>query len=390
VNAHVPFGSVCSLQNGRAFKPSEWSDDGTPIVRIQNLNDESKPFNYCDFEVEQRFHVDSGDLSFSWSGTPGTSFGAFFWNRGKGFLNQHIFRVDVDEGVTDKDYLRHAINSKLNMIIDQAHGGVGLKHITKGKLEAIEIYHPPLPEQKRIAAILDKADAIHRKRQQAIQLADEFLRSVFLEMFGSAEYPIVRIGEMLEKGILVLHKDGNHGSLYPRREDFGDRGIPFVSTKCFTDDGSIDDQLVPRLKEEKANQLRIGWIEKGDVLLAHNATVGPVGLYDGQYERALIGTSLTAFRPNQSDLVSEYLYAALKSMFFQGQLFQLMKQTTRNQVPITAQRTLKIPLPPIGLQKNFAKILRKHLELRKVSENHGGMALNEFSSLAQYAFRGEL
>ena len=390
MNAHVPFGSVCSLQNGRAFKPSEWSDDGTPIVRIQNLNDESKPFNYCDFEVEQRFHVDSGDLLFSWSGTPGTSFGAFFWNRGKGFLNQHIFRVDVDEGVTDKDYLRHAINSKLNMIIDQAHGGVGLKHITKGKLEAIEIYHPPLPEQKRIAAILDKADAIHRKRQQAIQLADEFLRSVFLEMFGSAEYPIVRIGEMLEKGILVLHKDGNHGSLYPRREDFGDRGIPFVSTKCFTDDGSIDDQLVPRLKEEKANQLRIGWIEKGDVLLAHNATVGPVGLYDGQYERALIGTSLTAFRPNQSDLVSEYLYAALKSMFFQGQLFQLMKQTTRNQVPITAQRTLKIPLPPIGLQKNFAKILRKHLELRKVSENHGGMALNEFSSLAQYAFRGEL
>lgn len=180
----VPFGSVCDLQNGRAFKPSEWSDEGTPIVRIQNLNDESKPFNYCNFDVEKRFHVNSGDLLFSWSGTPGTSFGAFFWNRGKGFLNQHIFRVDVDERATDKNYLRHAINSKLNMIIDQAHGGVGLKHITKGKLEAIEIYYPSFPEQKRIAAILDKADAIRRKRQQAIELADQFLRSVFLDLFG--------------------------------------------------------------------------------------------------------------------------------------------------------------------------------------------------------------
>ena len=180
----VQFGTTCKLQNGRAFKPSEWSSQGTPIVRIQNLNDESKEFNYCNFEVESRFHINSGDLLFSWSGTPGTSFGAFFWNRGKGFLNQHIFRVDVNENNVDKNYLRYVINSKLNFIIDQAHGGVGLKHITKGRLEAVEIPLPPLAEQKRIAAILDKADAIRRKRQQAIKLADEFLRSVFLDMFG--------------------------------------------------------------------------------------------------------------------------------------------------------------------------------------------------------------
>ena len=62
----VPFGSLCSLRNGRAFKPEEWSDQGTPIVRIQNLNDESKPFNYCNFEVEEKFWVNSGDLLFSW------------------------------------------------------------------------------------------------------------------------------------------------------------------------------------------------------------------------------------------------------------------------------------------------------------------------------------
>lgn len=180
----VPFGSICKLQNGRAFKPMEWSDSGTPIVRIQNLNDENKPFNYCDFEVDRKFHIDTGDLLFSWSGTPGTSFGAFFWNRGKAFLNQHIFRVDIDESVTDKSYLRYAINSKLDQIIHQSHGGVGLKHITKGKLEAIEFPHPPLPEQKRIATILDKADQLRQKRQQAIGLAGEFPRSVFLDMFG--------------------------------------------------------------------------------------------------------------------------------------------------------------------------------------------------------------
>ncbi|MQT72441.1 restriction endonuclease subunit S, partial [Pseudomonas sp. FSL R10-0071] len=85
----------------------------------------------------------------------------------------------IDERYIDKNYLRYAINSKLDLIIDQAHGGVGLKHITKGKLEAVEIPLPSLPEQKRIAAILDRADAIRRKRQQAIQLAEDFLRAVF-------------------------------------------------------------------------------------------------------------------------------------------------------------------------------------------------------------------
>lgn len=51
----VRFGDLCKLQNGRAFKPEEWSEEGTPIVRIQNLNDETKPFNYCNFDVENAF-----------------------------------------------------------------------------------------------------------------------------------------------------------------------------------------------------------------------------------------------------------------------------------------------------------------------------------------------
>ena len=90
MTGYVPFGSVCKLQNGRAFKPTEWAETGTPIVRIQNLNDETKPFNYCDFEVEERFHINSGDLLFSWSGTPGTSFGGFLWNRGTSITTMRV------------------------------------------------------------------------------------------------------------------------------------------------------------------------------------------------------------------------------------------------------------------------------------------------------------
>ncbi|MFM7165027.1 MAG: restriction endonuclease subunit S, partial [Planctomycetaceae bacterium] len=147
-------GELCELVNGRAFKPTEWTSSGLPIIRIQNLNDVTKEFNYFEGDYSKKHEVNDGDLLFSWSGTPGTSFGAFFWNRGRGVLNQHIFNVLIDKKRVEKRYFRYAINSRLNEIISHAHGGVGLQHITKGKLESVEIPLPSLSEQKRIADIL--------------------------------------------------------------------------------------------------------------------------------------------------------------------------------------------------------------------------------------------
>lgn len=130
-----PLGRLCRLVNGRAFKPSDWTDDGLPIVRIQNLNDDMKPFNRYKGPVDSRVIIDSGDILLSWSGTPGTSFGCFVWSRGRALLNQHIFRVHVDESVIDREFFVHAVNSKLDEMIALAHGAVGLRHITKGKLD---------------------------------------------------------------------------------------------------------------------------------------------------------------------------------------------------------------------------------------------------------------
>src|ERR1035438_7846700 len=92
-------GSLCELINGRAFKPTDWSDTGLPIIRIQNLNNPRAKFNRFKVEVRSRFLVDTGALLFAWSGTPGTSFGAHIWSGEKAVLNQHIFNVLFDEQV---------------------------------------------------------------------------------------------------------------------------------------------------------------------------------------------------------------------------------------------------------------------------------------------------
>ena len=161
-------GWLCKLVNGRAFKPSDWSNEGLPIIRIQNLNNASASFNYYKGNFDKRFAVKNGDLLFAWSGTPGTSFGAHIWQGGDAILNQHIFNISFDESSIDKEFFRLAINQKLQQLIDIAHGGVGLRHVTKGMFERTEIALPPVTEQRRIVAKLNGLTARSSRVQEEL------------------------------------------------------------------------------------------------------------------------------------------------------------------------------------------------------------------------------
>lgn len=157
----VRLGSCMRMVNGRAFKPTDWQPAGLPIVRIQNLNNETAPFNYCNpRNIDERHLINDGAFLISWSGTPGTSFGAFIWRRGKAALNQHIFKCFQIGAAFDDRFLRLAINGRLDELIAKAHGGVGLQHITKGKLENLVLSLPPLAEQLRIIEKVDELMAL--------------------------------------------------------------------------------------------------------------------------------------------------------------------------------------------------------------------------------------
>lgn len=211
---------LCLLINGKAFKPSDWTNNGLPIVRIQNLNNPQAKYNHFSGEIEPKFLIQEGELLFAWSGTPGTSFGAHIWSGNTAVLNQHIFKILFNENFLIKNFFKIAINYKLQELIDKAHGGVGLRHVTKGKFEKTKIPLPPLNEQKRIVtkieALQTKSDRAKQQLKQIKPPLNQFRQSVLAAAFRGdltknwrEQNPDVETAEVLLERIRIERQYNN-------------------------------------------------------------------------------------------------------------------------------------------------------------------------------------
>jgi type I restriction enzyme S subunit len=133
--------------NGRAFKQSEWSTHGRPIIRIQNLTGSGSTFNYYDGDLEDKHVVQRGDHLISWAAT----LGSFIWQGPEAALNQHIFKVHSHINKTFHHYL---VDYLINELAKETHGS-GMVHVTRGKFGNLKIALPPLGEQRRIVEVLE-------------------------------------------------------------------------------------------------------------------------------------------------------------------------------------------------------------------------------------------
>jgi type I restriction enzyme, S subunit len=146
---------VVTLFNGRAYKRKELLSEGKyKVIRIQNLNGGDN-FYYSDLELDKNKYCDKGDLLYSWSGTPGTSFGSFIWNGEKAIFHYHIWKVEIKDSHF-RDYLLFALEYLTYKAIEQSHGVTGMMHVTKGKMENFDISIPNLETQKSVASTILK------------------------------------------------------------------------------------------------------------------------------------------------------------------------------------------------------------------------------------------
>lgn len=338
---HITLGEAATFINGRAFKPKEWSTKGLPIIRIQNLTKTSNDYNYYTGEYDKKHLVKRGDILISWS----ASLGVYEWDEQEGLLNQHIYKVDFNKESLDKKYFKYITSKVIDDMLKYVHGST-MKHITKGDFDSIQIPLPPLDIQKKIAAVLDKADELRRKRQEALDKLDQLAQSVFLDMFGD---PVTN-----PKGWEVKPIGQVTDSIVPGRDKpktfTGD--IPWITT----------DELLEKQRTYKSSkgygltlsevqEVRARIIPSESVLMT---CVGDLGITSIAGKDMVINQQLHSYQCS-ADITNIYLMFALP--FQKKYMYSRATKTTLPYMNKTTCNTIPIPVPPIKVQNEFSLII---------------------------------
>jgi len=336
-------GDVATYVNGYAFKPSDWSDTGLPIIRIQDLTGNFYQANRYSGEYDKRYEVNSGDILISWS----ASLGVYIWTGETSVLNQHIFKVVFDKVEVNKSFFVYQVQNILENAVSQAHGAT-MKHLTKPVFDALPFSLPPIKEQKYIASVLDKVSGLISLRKQQLAKLDELIKARFVEMFGT--YPTNQMG-WETCTIRDIAVDVRYGTSRPAV----DGGVyPYLRMNNITYGGELDLTDIKRI-DVPENELSKCTVKNGDVLFNRTNSkelVGKTCVYDRDELMVLAGFII---RVRVNDLIlPEFLSNFLNADFSKHMLFSMCK-TAIGQANINAQelQDIGLYLPPMDLQQNF-------------------------------------
>ncbi len=369
---------------------------GLPITRIETISNGEiclEKVGYAGLEKRESsgYMLKEGDILFSHINSPTHLGKTAMYNKDKhGDLihGMNLLCLRANQEKAYPKYLNYAINaptfkSQLPKITKKA---VNQASIAIADLKELEILLPPLPEQKRIAAILDKADSLRRKNQQAIQLADKFLRAVFLDMFGD---PVTNPKGFPVGTIRDLITSANYGTSAKASETDG--GFPILRMGNITYEGGWDfsDLKYIDLSEREHDKYLV---KKGDLLFNRTNSkelVGKTAVYERDEAMAIAGY-LIRVRNNEHGN-PYYISAYLNSKHGKTTLLNMCKSIV-GMANINAQelQDIKILLPPKTLQDKFEKIVVSTNQKLKSFTQAENYSSKMFSALSQKAFSGEL
>lgn len=308
---------------------------------------------------------------------------------GFGSTEFHVVRADAQR--LDDRYLFHFLRQPLIRVAGEKRmtGSGGQRRVPKAFLESLKIPLPPLAEQRRISAILDKADALRAKRREAIAKLDQLLQSVFLDMFGDPSenpfgWPVCELGELL--------KDGPQNGLYKPAQDYG-YGTPILRIDGYRAGDII--RAAPR-KRVRLTDAEIVKYELRPLDIVINRVnspehLGKPALVQEIPESTVFESNMMRMSVDRDAVDPHYLITYLVQRFVRNQIAARRKdainQSSINQDDV---KSLAINVPPVALQDRFKSIVTRILRQRH-EVFPSAVALDSlFTSLQNRAFTGTL
>jgi type I restriction enzyme S subunit len=316
------------------------------------------------------------------------------------YLNKVLLPQEIGLGTTelvpmlpkpdqlDRVYLAYYLKSSafVNWVSSQT-AGAKMPRVSMKVFWEHEIPLPPLAEQKRIAAILDKADSLRRKRQQAIQLADQFLRAVFLDMFGDPVANPKGWDEIVLKEIADIRSGVTKGK---KVDSSNSVTLPYMRV-ANVQDGYLDlsdiQKISVSLNDAEKYQLKMG-----DILLTEGGDPDKLGrgyVWNNEIENCIHQNHIFSVRINDKNKIRPaFLSAVIASQRGKRYFLKVGKQTTGiATINKTVLSEFKPFIPPVEVQDKFIAAVNK---LNRSKQLFSKGDLNLFNSLSQKAFVGEL
>ena len=383
----IPLGQACSILSGYAWSSKRFnrSGEGIPIIRIQNVDSTSKEeFVYWNEDYEKRFVIKKGDVLLTLSG----SFRVCTWSGPDALLNQRVVRLTPNQDI-DRRWFLYLMQTLLQRIELMGKHAL-VNNVSLTDLRTIPIPLPPLPEQRRIAAILDKADAVRRKRQEAIRLTEEFLRSAFLEMFGDPVtnpkgWPIAQLHEICDEIVDCPHSTPRYASTqtpYPclRSSDIQNGYLDWSTTKYV-------DAVEYKKRIERTTPIT------GDVIYCREGARFGNAARIQDSTNVCLGQRMMLFRVAPAApllATSEFLWGFMMCDSTYQQAVRLAGGSASPHVNVRDIKAFSTIVPPLELQESFSQLV-KQSDLKRERYLESLRTLDGlFNALVQRAFRGEL
>ena len=290
-------------------------------------------------------------------------------------------------GVLDAKFLFHWLR-KNKEFLESLGNGATFKEVSKATVARIEIALPNIVYQRRIAAILDQADALRAKRRKSLAQLDSLTQSIFIEMFGdpvsnSKNWSVKSLSECAER-IQI----GPFGTQL-HEEDYIDGGIPLINPTHLRG-GVISPDSSLTVSPEKYTELSNYYLLPGDLIMGRRGEMGRCAVITNREEGWLCGTGSLFVRPKTDVLSPTYLGLVISSPSMRRFLENVAQGVTMANLNKTIIGGLPIAVPPMAMQQAFVS----RLDATQAIKNHSLNSLTEldtlFASLQHRAFRGEL
>ena len=256
--------------------------------------------------------------------------------------------------------------------------------ITRDMIGNLEIPLPRIEEQRRIASILDKADELRQKRQQAIEKLDQLLQATFIDMFGDPVsnpkgWSLGKLGDVIHSA-----KDGPHVS-----PSYSETGIPFLSTRHVRAGKIVWDDL-KFITEEDA---QIHWKKckptRGDILYTKGGTTGLAAVVDTDLDFA-VWVHVALLKTNHDKVRSEWLVSMLNTQYCYEQSQRYTHGIANRDLGLKRMVNIEMYIPPLDEQDKFVNFKNKLLKNNLLFESSYSSLEQLFKSLQNQAFNGTL